>query len=107
MGLSPWHQDTAFIAATGDRLVNVWMSFESLPKGNSLELVRGSHTGPQYDGSAYQDPHDPSKPVRGEKWFPRLPDIEVEREAKLTLLNSNEGFASRLIGTPDTILLRM
>ena len=78
-GLSPWHQDTAYIAATGDRLVDVWMSFESLPKGNSLELVRGPHTGPHYDGSAYQDPDDPTKPVRGEKWFPRLPDIEEER----------------------------
>lgn len=77
-----------------------------MPKGDSLELVRGSHTGPQYDRSAYEDPHDSTKPVRGEKWFPRLPDIEAEREAKLTLLDSNEGFASRLIGTPDTILLR-
>ena len=33
--------------------------------------------------------------------------ISRQREAKLTLLDSNEGFASRLIGTPDTILLRM
>lgn len=81
VGRSPWHQDTAYIAATGDHLANVWMSFESLPKKNSLEMIRGSHTGPQYDGSAYQDPNDPTKPVWGEKWFPRLPDIEAQRKA--------------------------
>src|SRR5262245_32689612 len=55
-GRSPWHQDTSYMAATGDHLANVWISFESLPRENVLEIVRGSHRGIQYDGAAYVDP---------------------------------------------------
>ena len=78
---SPWHQDTAYFPAIGDHFANVWISFESLPKKNSLEVIRGSHRGRQYDGSAYLDPQDHTKPMWGEQSFPRLPDIEAERQA--------------------------
>ena len=30
----PWHQDTSYLAASGDHLANLWISFESLPKAN-------------------------------------------------------------------------
>jgi hypothetical protein len=79
-GRSPWHQDTSYLAATGDHLANVWISFESLPQENALEIVRGSHGGIQYDGAAYMDPSDPTRPVWGAASFPRLPDIEAERK---------------------------
>jgi hypothetical protein len=78
-GRSPWHQDTSYLAANGDHLANIWISFESLPRENSLEIVRGSHRGIQYDGAAYMDPSDPTRPVWGEGSFAPLPDIEAER----------------------------
>lgn len=78
-GRSPWHQDTSYLPANGAHLANLWISFESLPKENSLEVVRGSHRGIQYDGAAYMDPTDPTRPVWGGEAFPRLPDIEAER----------------------------
>jgi len=79
-GRSPWHQDTSYMAANGDHLANIWISFESLPRGNSLEIVRGSHRGIQYDGAAYTDPSDPTRPLWGNGHFPRLPDIEADRK---------------------------
>jgi len=50
-----------------------------LPKHNAIEVVRGSHLGPQYDGSAYDDPYNLAKPLHGGDWTP-LPDIERERK---------------------------
>lgn len=81
VGRSPWHQDTAYIPANGEHMVNIWISFEPLPARNALEVIRGSHLGPQYDGTAYSDPDDPTKPLWGAAHFPQLPDIEAERRA--------------------------
>ena len=81
IGRSPWHQDTAYIPANGKHLANVWFSFETLPAQNALEVIKGSHRGPQYDGSAYEDPNDPTKPMWGGEYFPQLPDIEGERRS--------------------------
>lgn len=78
-GRSPWHQDTSYLSAEGEHLANIWISFERLPKANALEVVRGSHRGIQYDGAAYADPNDPTRPVWGGDAFPRLPDIEADR----------------------------
>lgn len=78
-GRSPWHQDTSYMPANGPHLLNVWISFERLPKGNALEFVRGSHRGIQYDGTSYQDPNDPTRPLWGGLVWPRLPDIEGDR----------------------------
>ncbi|NMO02250.1 phytanoyl-CoA dioxygenase family protein [Gordonia sp. TBRC 11910] len=79
-GRSPWHQDTCIMSTNGPDLINVWISFETLPKKNSLEVVRASHLGPQFDGPAYVDPLDPTAPAWGAEYFPRLPDIEAERK---------------------------
>ena len=79
-GRSPWHQDTSYMPANGPHLLNIWISFEGIPKENSLEIVRGSHLSTQYDGTSYLDPSDPTAPVWGEDYFPRLPDIEAERK---------------------------
>ena len=78
-GRSPWHQDTSYMPANGPHLLNLWISFERIPKANSLEIVRGSHRGPEYDGTAYADAADPTRPLWGDGTFPRLPDIEAER----------------------------
>ncbi len=79
-GRSPWHQDTSYIPIGGRQWANFWISFEKLPRQNSLEVVRGSHLGPRYDGSDFKDPDNPANPLHGGDW-PPLPDIERERAA--------------------------
>lgn len=80
VGRSPWHQDASYSPFAGEHLANCWISFESLPQANSLEIVRGSHHGIRYDGSSYNDPNDPTKPMWNIPELPRLPDIEAERQ---------------------------
>ncbi|HHX6561889.1 phytanoyl-CoA dioxygenase family protein [Pseudomonas aeruginosa] len=74
-----WHQDTAYLPWAGDHWGNAWVSFESVPKRNALEIVRGSHRGPRYDGTTFIDPNDPTQPLHGNGSLPRLPNIEAER----------------------------
>lgn len=76
-----WHQDTAYHPWGGEQWVNLWIPFCDVPHTHSLEVVRGSHRGTRYDGTAF-DPADPTLPLWGEAGdFPRLPDIEQERLA--------------------------
>jgi ectoine hydroxylase-related dioxygenase (phytanoyl-CoA dioxygenase family) len=78
-GRSPWHQDTSYLPWDGEHWANAWISFESLPKHNSLEIVRGSHRGPLFNGTTFKNPDDPTDPLWGDDVLPRLPDIEAER----------------------------
>ena len=61
-------------------MANIWISFETLPANNALEVIKGSHVGITYDGAAFLDPGDPTRPVWGDEHYPPLPDIEAERE---------------------------
>lgn len=82
-GRTVWHQDTSYSHWAGEHIVNCWMSFDSVPKSHSLEVIRSSHHGTLYDGSAF-DPEDPTAPLWGDQLdppLPRLPDIERERAA--------------------------
>ncbi|WP_017616263.1 phytanoyl-CoA dioxygenase family protein [Nocardiopsis salina] len=75
---SSWHQDTAYLPWAGHHWANAWISFEHLPKANSLEIVRGSHRGVQYDGTTFANPADPTEPIHGGNVLPRLPDIDAD-----------------------------
>lgn len=79
-GRSPWHQDTSYMPISGQQWANLWISFEELPRKNALEVVRGSHLGPLYDGTDFKDPANPANPLHGGEWKP-LPDIQRERAA--------------------------
>lgn len=82
-GRTSFHQDTSYLPWTGRHWGNAWISFESVPKKNSLEIVKGSHRGIQFDGPNFVDPNDPTAPLHGETavpFLPRLPDIDAERE---------------------------
>ena len=79
-GRSPWHQDTSYLPWSGSHFANLWISFEPLPKANSLEMIRGSHRGKTYDGTTFTDPNDVTRPLHGGDTWPRLPDIEAERK---------------------------
>ncbi|MDH4568972.1 phytanoyl-CoA dioxygenase family protein [Pseudomonas sp. BN414] len=74
-----WHQDTSYLPWAGNHWGNAWISFESVPRKNALEIVRGSHRGPRYDGTTFIDPNDPTQPLHGGSTLPRLPDVEAER----------------------------
>ncbi len=76
-----WHQDTSYLPWAGQHWGNAWISFEAVPKANALEIVRGSHRGPRYDGTTFVDPDDPTDPLHGGDQWPRLPDVEAERRA--------------------------
>jgi len=81
-GRTPWHQDTSYLPWNGAHFANAWITFESVPRANSLEIIKGSHRGPRYDGSDFRDPDDPTAPLHGGDALPRLPDIEAERKAR-------------------------
>jgi ectoine hydroxylase-related dioxygenase (phytanoyl-CoA dioxygenase family) len=80
-GRGPWHQDTSYLPWAGSHFANLWISFESIPRANALEVIRGSHHGPTHDGTTFTDPNDPTRPLHGGDTWPRLPDIEAERQA--------------------------
>ncbi|WP_194791526.1 phytanoyl-CoA dioxygenase family protein [Pseudomonas sp. UFMG81] len=74
-----WHQDTSYLPWAGNHWGNAWISFDAVPQRNALEIIRGSHRGPRYDGTTFTDPDDPTQPLHGKGALPRLPDIEAER----------------------------
>jgi len=78
-GRSPWHQDNSYSPVSGPQMLNIWVSFERLPRKNALEIVRGSHLGTQYNGTSYEDANDPTRPLWINTDWPDLPDIEAER----------------------------
>src|SRR5215469_5942481 len=75
---TPWHQDSSYLPVDGEQLAVMWIPFEPLAKENSLELVRGSHRGPLYNGSRF-DVADDTAPIYPEQVLPRLPNIEADR----------------------------
>lgn len=83
-GASPgvfWHQDLAFLPWQGEHWANCWITFESIPKTHTLEVVRGSHRGTLYNGTTF-DESDPTIPLWGDAVdLPRMPDINAERKA--------------------------
>ena len=78
-GRSPWHQDTSYAPVSGPHVLNIWTSFERIPRMNALEFVRGSHLGVQYNGTSYNDANNPTKPLWLDSDWPRLPEIEADR----------------------------
>jgi ectoine hydroxylase-related dioxygenase (phytanoyl-CoA dioxygenase family) len=77
---TPWHQDSSYLPVDGEQIAVVWISFDRVPREDSLEFVPGSHLGPMYDGSAF-DPADDTTPIYGDGSLPRLPNIEANRSA--------------------------
>ena len=78
-GRTPWHQDTTYLPWGGNHWVNFWIPFQTVPRENALEVVKGSHHGPLYDGSSFNNPDDHTEPLFGNGVLDRLPDIEAER----------------------------
>jgi ectoine hydroxylase-related dioxygenase (phytanoyl-CoA dioxygenase family) len=77
---TPWHQDSSYLAIAGPHLAVVWISFDPVPKPDSLEFVRGSHRGVLYNGSRFELGDD-TAPLHPGSPLPRLPEIEADRGA--------------------------
>jgi|TARA_B110000259_G_scaffold188451_1_gene247587 ectoine hydroxylase-related dioxygenase (phytanoyl-CoA dioxygenase family) len=79
-----FHQDSSLAPWQGEHWANFWISFDPVPEENGLEILKGTHLGPQYDYVPYdsQNPSDLSQ--RGEPFWgdrndppwPAQPDIE-------------------------------
>lgn len=76
---TPWHQDTPYGNFEGPRLAAVWIPLDPLPREASLEVVRGSHRGPTYNGSRFE-PGDDTAPLYPDSQLPKLPDIQQQRD---------------------------
>jgi len=77
-GRGPFHQDTANLPWAGKHWGNAWISFHRLPAANSLQVVRGSWNGIEYDGASFANPDDPTDPLHDDGVLPRLPHIDRE-----------------------------
>ncbi len=75
---TPWHQDAPYLCVEGEHLAVAWITFEHVPKQDSLEFVRGSHRQTLFNTSAF-DPDDETVPLY--EGLPRLPDIEAARDS--------------------------
>jgi ectoine hydroxylase-related dioxygenase (phytanoyl-CoA dioxygenase family) len=75
---TPWHQDSSYLSVDGDHLAVAWITFDPVPRADSLEFVRGSHRDTLYNTSAF-DPDDETAPIFD--GLPRLPDIEADRSS--------------------------
>ena len=76
---TPWHQDLGYIPLEGDHLATLWTNLDPVAKEDSLELIPGSHHGPLYNPTAF-NPNDVSASMFADGVWPRLPDIESERD---------------------------
>jgi ectoine hydroxylase-related dioxygenase (phytanoyl-CoA dioxygenase family) len=79
MRRTPWHQDSSYLPVAGEHVAVCWISLDPLTEDESLEFVRGSHTGPMFNTSAF-DATDDTKPADESLDLPRLPDIEATRD---------------------------
>ena len=76
-----WHQDTAYQPWSGEHWCNMWIPLASMSADQSIQVVRGSHKGIQYDGTTF-NPKNPTQSLWGKAAdFPRLPDISAESAA--------------------------
>ncbi|MDC0214159.1 phytanoyl-CoA dioxygenase family protein [Gammaproteobacteria bacterium] len=76
---TPWHQDTPYLPVRGTDLAVLWISFGSLDLAGTLEFVERSHRDTLYDGSAF-DLDDDTLGLYNDPAYPRLPDIEANRD---------------------------
>ena len=73
-----WHQDTAYQPWSGEHWCNMWIPLTSMSADQSVQVIKGSHKGIQYDGTTF-NPKKPTEALWGKAAeFPPLPDITTE-----------------------------
>jgi hypothetical protein len=73
-----WHQDSAYYPFSGSKSAVLWVPLISLPVENVLEVVRGTHVGPTYNGSAGEGAERELIYDEADWDAPELPDIDAE-----------------------------
>lgn len=82
-GPTVWHQDTAYQPWRGEHWCNLWIPLVGMDSEQSIQIVKESHKGIQYDGTTF-DPYNPTQPLWGENGnFPRLPNISSDLKKNL------------------------
>jgi Phytanoyl-CoA dioxygenase (PhyH) len=76
---TPWHQDLAYVPLEGEDVAVLWTPLDPVDTDSALEFVRGSHSGPLYNPTAF-DPDDPAAAMFEPGAWPRLPDVDAGRE---------------------------
>jgi ectoine hydroxylase-related dioxygenase (phytanoyl-CoA dioxygenase family) len=76
-----WHQDSAYEPYSGFKSAVLWVPLESLAGENVLEVVKGSHVGPTYNGSHTTGRNDEVTGIYDETVWPAplFPDVEAHR----------------------------
>lgn len=77
---TPWHQDSSYLAFSGEKIAVVWITLDPLPPEGCLEVIPGSHRGITWNGSMFH-PDDDTLPLYARSDLPRLPDIQANRSA--------------------------
>jgi ectoine hydroxylase-related dioxygenase (phytanoyl-CoA dioxygenase family) len=73
-----WHQDASYDPFAGSKTVVLWVPTNTRSAEHVLEVVRGSHCGPIYNGPRF-DPDDDTAPTYEGSELPRIPDIQANR----------------------------
>jgi ectoine hydroxylase-related dioxygenase (phytanoyl-CoA dioxygenase family) len=76
-GVTPWHQDTSYMAVDGGQFCSTWISLDSLSKESSVQYVSGSHKWNQaiqpFDKFTDSTEYESSD-------FVRAPDFEADQD---------------------------
>tara|TARA_B100000902_G_C27204105_1_gene860640 strand:+ start:332 stop:1168 length:837 start_codon:yes stop_codon:yes gene_type:complete len=73
-----WHQDTAYQPWSGEHWCNMWIPLMPMSADQSVQIIKGSHKGIQYDGTTF-NPKNPTQALwGGAAKFPPLPDITAD-----------------------------
>lgn len=75
-----WHQDMPYSPLDGESAVVFWINLGDTKKEEALECIRKSHIGPIYNPGSLSDPNDDTAPLYPDGHYPRLPNIEAERD---------------------------
>jgi ectoine hydroxylase-related dioxygenase (phytanoyl-CoA dioxygenase family) len=74
-GVTPWHQDSSYMAVDGGQFCSTWVSLDALPKEATVQYVAGSHRW-EYDIQPFDKFTDGSEYLEG-KFVPAA-DFETE-----------------------------
>ena len=55
-GKTPWHYDEAYWPIAGNKICNLWLSIDSIPKQTALRFLRGSHRRAENYRAVHFDP---------------------------------------------------
>jgi ectoine hydroxylase-related dioxygenase (phytanoyl-CoA dioxygenase family) len=76
-GVTPWHQDTSYMAVDGEQFCSTWVSLDMLEKESTVQYVAGSHLW-QYSIQPFDRFSDGTEYEGGN--FVRAPNFEANSE---------------------------